>query len=149
MTTELMIILGLLVLAIATLGYFVFRANARIERLLQGSDAKSLEDSFAWITDEIKRMNANELVTEKALNNLNMRLKKSISGFKTVRFNPFPESGGNQSFAIALVNEEGNGVIISSLYSRERTSVFAKPVKGGTSEFELTAEEKQALTDAS
>lgn len=143
-----MIIFGLLVLGIAVLGFFVFRANARIDRLLQGKDAKSLEDSFTWITDEIKRMNANELVTEKALNNLNMRLKKSLSGFKTIRFNPFPDQGGNQSFAIALINEEGDGVIVSSLYSRERTSVFAKPVKGGTSEFELTAEEKQALTEA-
>lgn len=149
MTINMMIIFGLLVLGIAVLGFFVFRANARIDRLLQGKDAKSLEDSFTWITDEIKRMNANELVTEKALNNLNMRLKKSLSGFKTIRFNPFPDQGGNQSFAIALVNEEGDGVIVSSLYSRERTSVFAKPVKGGVSEFELTAEEKQALTDAS
>lgn len=148
MSLDLMIILGLLILAILVLAFFVFRANARVAKLLQGKDAQNLEDSFSWITEEIKRMNANELLTEKALNNLNMRLKKSLTGFKTVRFNPFPEQGGNQSFAIAVVNEEGDGFILSSLYSREKTSLFAKPIKAGKSELALTEEEKKALTEA-
>lgn len=145
---DMMIIFGLLILAILVLAFFVFKNNNRINLLLQGKDAKSLEDSFRYMAEEVKRMNENEIVTEKALNNLNMRLKKSLSGFRTVRFNPFPDQGGNQSFAIAVVNEEGDGFIISSLYSREKTSVFAKPVKGGKSEFELTAEEKKALQEA-
>ncbi len=148
MSMDMMIIFGLLILAILVLAFFVFKNNNRINLLLQGKDAKSLEDSFRYMAEEVKRMNENEIVTEKALNNLNMRLKKSLSGFRTVRFNPFPDQGGNQSFAIAVVNEEGDGFIISSLYSREKTSVFAKPVKGGKSEFELTAEEKKALQEA-
>ncbi len=148
MTMDIMIILGLLILAIIVLAFFVFRANARVNRLLQGSDAKSLEDSFTYITEEIKRMNENEALTEKALNNLNTRLKKSLTGFKTVRFNPFPEQGGNQSFAIAVINEEGDGFILSSLYSREKTSLFAKPIKGGKSEIALTEEETKALAEA-
>jgi hypothetical protein len=140
-----MIIFGTLILAILVLAIFVFRANTRINRLLQGKDAKDLEDSFNYLIEEIKRMNENQEITEKTLRNLNSRIRKSITGFKTVRFNPFPESGGNQSFAIALMNEEGDGLIISSLYSREKMSVFAKPIKGNKSEFELTVEEKQAL----
>lgn len=148
MTTELMIILGLLVLGIAVLGFFVFRANARVERLLQGRDAKSLEDTFAYILEEVKRMNQNQDITEKALHNFNARLRKSLSGVKTIRFNPFPDAGGNQSFAIAAVNEDGDGFVISSLYTREKTSIFAKPVKAGKSDYELSTEEKQALAEA-
>lgn len=148
MSLDLMIIFGLLILAILVLAFFVFQANARVAKLMQGKDAKSLEESFSWITEEIKRMNANELLTEKALNNLNTRLKKSLTGFKTVRFNPFPEQGGNQSFAIAVVNEEGDGFILSSLYSREKTSLFAKPIKSGKSEIALTEEESRALAEA-
>ncbi len=143
-----MIILGLLVLSIAVLGFFVFRANARIDRLLQGKDAKSLEDTFGYLIEEVKRMNQNQDITEKALHNFNARLRKSLSGVKTIRFNPFPEQGGNQSFVIALVNEDGDGVILSSLYTREKTSIFAKPIKSGKSELALTEEEKQALTEA-
>ncbi len=142
------IIFGLLILAIAILAFFVFRANARIGKLMQGKDAKSLEETFNYLIEEVKRMNENQDITEKTLNNFNSRIRKSISGFKTIRFNPFPESGGNQSFAIALLSEEGDGVIISSLYTREKTSVFAKPIKKGISEYELTVEEKKALEEA-
>ena len=73
-----------------------------------------------------------------------------MTGVETVRFNPFKGdgSGGNQSFSTAFVNEEGDGVVISSLYSRERVSVFAKPVKKMSSEYEMTAEEKESLQKA-
>lgn len=148
MEQNLIIILGLLFLANVVLAFFVFRANSRVNALLQGKDAKSLEDSFKYLAEEIKRMNENEAITEKTLKNFNARIKKSLTGCKTIRFNPFPESGGNQSFAIALLNEEGDGLILSSLYSREKMSVFAKPIKKGISEFELTTEEKQALEQA-
>ena len=142
------IIFGLLILAIAILAFFVFRANARISKLLQGKDAKSLEETFNYLIEEVKRMNENQDITEKTLNNFNSRIRKSISGFKTIRFNPFPESGGNQRYANEILSEEGDGVIISSLYTREKTSVFAKPIKKGISEYELTVEEKKALDEA-
>ena len=79
---------------------------------------------------------------------MNRRLRKSIRGVETVRFNPFPDQGSNQSFAIGMVDETGDGVVLSSLYARERMSIFAKPVKGGKSEYELTEEEKEALWKA-
>ena len=47
-----------------------------------------------------------------------------------------------------MLNEEGDGVVLSSLYSRERMSVFAKPIKGGKSEYELTGEETNAIKKA-
>ena len=56
--------------------------------------------------------------------------------------------GANQSFATALVNQHGDGVIFSSLYGRERTSVFSKPLKNHTSEHGLSEEEKQAVKKA-
>jgi hypothetical protein len=148
MTMEMTIIFGLLILAIVVLAFFVFKNNHRVNTLLQGKDAKSLEDSFRYLTEEVKRMNENEALTEKALNNLNSRLKKSLTGFKTIRFNPFPDQGGNQSFAIAVINEEGDGFILSSLYSREKTSIFAKPIKAGKSEVALTEEESKALAES-
>ena len=76
------------------------------------------------------------------------KLGESIRGIGTVRFNPFGELGSNQSFAIALLNEANNGVVISSLYTRERVSVFAKPIKNMQSEYELSDEEKEALAKA-
>jgi hypothetical protein len=72
-------------------------------------------------------------------------LRKSIRGLETIRFNPFPDQGSNQSFAISFQNEDGDGVVISSLYARERMSVFAKPIKKGSSTYELTDEEREVI----
>jgi hypothetical protein len=53
--------------------------------------------------------------------------------------------GGNQSFSAGLVDEEGSGVIITSMHMRERTNVFAKPLKNWKSEYELSKEEKESI----
>jgi hypothetical protein len=78
------------------------------------------------------------------------RLKKSIRGVETVRFNPFKGTGdgGNQSFATALIDEEGNGVVISSIFARDRTSIFSKPIYKYVSSHELSEEELEAITKA-
>jgi hypothetical protein len=78
-------------------------------------------------------------------------LSRSIQGVETIRFNAFKGTGegGNQSFAIALLSEEGDGTVVSSLYARDRMSVFAKPVTGFTSKYEMTEEEKSVIAQVS
>ena len=66
-----------------------------------------------------------------------------------VRFNPFAETGGDQSFCLALLDNEDNGLVISSLHSRETTRVYAKPVKKGKEvSYLLSEEEKRAIKGA-
>jgi len=62
-----------------------------------------------------------------------------------VRFNPFRDTGGDQSFAIALADGQGNGVILSSLHARDMTRVYAKPLERWQSTHTLTDEEKKAI----
>ncbi len=62
-----------------------------------------------------------------------------------VRFNPFRDTGGDQSFSIALADGQGNGVILSSLHTRDMTRVYAKPLEKWQSTYALTDEEKQAI----
>ncbi len=62
-----------------------------------------------------------------------------------IRFNPFQEIGGDQSFSIALLNQKNNGVVITSHYTREGNRVYAKPIKNGVSEYPLSVEEKEVL----
>ena len=100
---------------------------------------------FVKIKEQLKIYEEN---IEKEIMHINAKLRKSVRGLETIRFNPFPDQGSNQSFAIGMLNEDGDGLVMSSLYSRERMSVFAKPIKGGKSEYELSAEEKEALKKA-
>jgi len=65
-----------------------------------------------------------------------------------VRFNPFRDTGGNQSFAWAIVDGYGNGVILASLHSREGTRIYAKPLNRWESPYSLTDEEQEAIARA-
>lgn len=120
----------------------------RLKRFFLGKKAKDLEDTIIILENEIVKLNKAKDILEKDVGLINKKLKKSIRGLETVRFNPFADQGSNQSFAVGMLNEEGDGVVFSSLYARERMSIFAKPIKGGKSEYELSAEEKEALQKA-
>jgi len=117
----------------------------RLKRFFLGKKAKDLEDTIVTLEKNIANLNKTKDSIEKEIALINNKIKKSIRGLETIRFNPFPDQGSNQSFAIGMLNEENDGLVISSLYSRERMSVFAKPIKNGKSEYELSAEEKEAL----
>ena len=65
-----------------------------------------------------------------------------------VRFNPFPDTGGNQSFVMALLDARGDGVVLSSLHSRGGTRVYLKQVNAGKAETALSEEELEAIRRA-
>jgi len=129
-------------------GIWIINTEKRLKRFFLGKKAKDLEDTIAILEDDIVKLKKAKEDFEKENREINQKLKKSIRGLETVRFNPFPDQGSNQSFAIGMLNEEGDGVVLSSLYSRERMSVFAKPIKNKKSEYELTEEEKEAVKKA-
>lgn len=79
-------------------------------------------------------------------NQINQLSAKGLHKVGMIRFNPFKDVGGDQSFAVALLNGKGNGITISSLYSREGTRIYSKSISAGESEkYPLTEEEKEAI----
>ncbi len=82
---------------------------------------------------------------EEAHAGLEHRAITSLQHIGLVRFNPFEDTGSDQSFAIALLDGQRDGIVISSLHGRANTRVFAKPVEGGASPHVLSAEEEQAI----
>ena len=119
----------------------------KLRRFLVSIDSKHIGDSLTFVSGGLKELQTFRKELEEYLTTVEGRLKKSIQSVNTVRFNPFQGTGGggNQSFATAFLNEEGDGVVISSLYSRDHVSIFSKPIEKRASEYELTDEEKQAL----
>lgn len=143
------IIYSLIVVSVILLA-IVIRLEIRIKRLMCGEKGASLESSFNSMQKDIENLHDFRKELEEYLKNVERRLRRSVQAVETVRYNPFKGtgSGGNQSFATALLNEDGDGVVISSLYSREHVSVFSKPLKSHTSEYELTEEEKDVVGKA-
>ncbi|NOY35361.1 MAG: DUF4446 family protein [bacterium] len=134
--------------AILLLAFRVITLEVRLRKFFAGKKAKDLEGVMAGISEELGKINALNEETKKYLKTVEERLQNSIQKVGMVRFNPFENSGSNQSFAIALLDEKGNGVVISSLYSREKVNVYAKPINNRQSEYALSKEEKEAINIA-
>lgn len=119
------------------------------KRLVQGVEKKNLLAVLEKIQKQID-LNTQELAQ------VSLRLKKvedeithHVQKVGMVRFNPFAETGGNQSFSLALLDVNNSGIVISSLHGRESTRIYAKPVQAGEkTDFALSDEEKQAINKA-
>lgn len=140
----------ILVGCIVILAILVIRLEYKMKRFLVSKSSRTIDDSLVDLNTRAKDLEAFRTELETYLKTVEVRLRKSIQGVATIRFNPFKGtgSGGNQSFATSFINEEGDGVVLSSMYSREHVSIFSKPVKKHTSEFELSEEEKDVLLEA-
>ncbi|OGZ33077.1 MAG: hypothetical protein A2174_00640 [Candidatus Portnoybacteria bacterium RBG_13_41_18] len=126
----------------------VWRLKKKVRTLFAGHKAMDLE---GVIFEQIKRQRQ----TEKDLKNLDKFARylekmatKSVQKVGVVRFNPFKESGSDQSFSIALLDTTNSGVMISGLFTREGTRLYVKPLAGGESKYPLSNEEKQAIETA-
>jgi len=124
------------------------KTRKRIKIFFKGRKTQDLEGVIA---EQLKRMKKTENEVKK-LFEWNEKLQDiadiSIQKVGVVRFNPFKDTGGDQSFAIALLDKNNNGVVISSLYSREGTRIYTKPIEKGNSSYHLSEEEKQAIEKA-
>ncbi|MDO8510205.1 MAG: DUF4446 family protein [bacterium] len=149
-TIDPLIVISILGGLVIILLFWVIRLELRLKKFLVGPNARSFEDSVTNIRKELEHLGAFQKDALGYFQDVEKRLRSAIQSVHTVRFNPFKGtgSGGNQSFSTAFVNEEGNGVILSSLYSRDRVSVFSKPLKQFASEHELTDEEQEVLVRA-
>lgn len=123
---------------------------SRLKKLLEGTDKKSLESSILELKSMHEQFQAFKQSSQTHLKSIDTKLQSAVRGVATVRFNPFNANhvGGGQSFATAYLDQSGNGVVLSSIHTRDKVSVFAKPIKNGTSEYELSPEEKQAISQA-
>ncbi|PIQ68791.1 MAG: hypothetical protein COV91_02305 [Candidatus Taylorbacteria bacterium CG11_big_fil_rev_8_21_14_0_20_46_11] len=128
----------------------VIHLTIRLNRLVRGKNAKSLEKVILQNASAIEDSKQFRKEMEVYLTSVESRLKQSIRGLSTIRFNPFKGTGdgGNQSFATAFLDEEKHGIVISTINTRERMSIFAKPITNGKSEYELTEEEQRAIKQA-
>lgn len=136
-----------LIAAVLVLLGWIIHLEMRISRLLRGNPEKNLEAMIRSISEHYEKEGTFRSDLEKYLEGVEKRLRRSLQGSEVIRFHPFKGdgSGGNQSFSIAATSEEGDGFVITGLHSRERVSVYSKPVTQFASSYELTDEEQDAV----
>jgi hypothetical protein len=143
------VILSLLLVWLVVLSALFYRLFSHYQKLTKGvtkRDLRSvLEKMMVGFEEDKKRID--QLVDE--TKKMEKEMLHDIQKIGLVRFNPFAETGGDQSFCLSVLDGEDSGLVISSLHSRDTTRVYAKPVKKGKSTgYQLSDEEKKAIKGA-
>jgi Protein of unknown function (DUF4446) len=138
----------LLLLAVLLLWRRTRRTDSRLRGITRGAEGSSLEAVLDAHLDKV-------FAVARELDGLGDRMtalegaqRKAFQRVGLVRYNPFEETGGNQSFALALLDAVGDGWVLSSLHARSGTRVYAKAIKAGRADVGLSAEETVAITRA-
>jgi hypothetical protein len=110
--------------------------------------SKKQKEKIQNLEDAAKRIEALEEVLKSALEKINELEKKSIfyfQKFNLIRYNPFENRGGDQSFSLAMLDQKNNGFVVTSIFMDGNTRIFAKPIEKGLSKYQLSKEEQQAI----
>lgn len=137
-----------LLLLIGWLSRRVVRLDARLRGLTRGEDG-DLGDVLGAHLERVYELGREVDRLVARTGRLEERAPRALQRVGLVRFNPFEDTGGNQSFALALLDGEGNGWVLSSLHARTGTRVYAKAIREGRSDGALSDEETAAIKQAS
>lgn len=117
--------------------------------LIKGLSEKNVEDLMISYSDEmVKVKNEIEGNIENRIANLEGRMPTCLRNYGLVSYNAFENVGNNMSFSLAALDDKKNGFVLTGIYTRESSYVYAKEVLSGQSNKELSREEKEALTKA-
>ncbi|MFZ5641077.1 MAG: DUF4446 family protein [Bacillota bacterium] len=138
-------------LSLFLLAFVIWRSGRVLNKyrtLMRGMGDKNLEELLNAHLSRVKlaleRVDDVELTCKK----LQLMAEKSLQKVGVVRFNAFNDTGSDLSFAVALLDSRGDGVVISTIFGRDESRTYAKPVQKGGSSYHLSDEEQQALTKA-
>lgn len=137
-----------LIMLVAWLLVTFKRFRLRYENVSYAAEAGDLAEIIVRQSEDIRRLRDDLALVERAENQLGKSLAAAIQKVALVRFDAFDDVGGKLSFAAALLNDQGDGVVISSINGRQESRIYAKPVKGGESIYNLSVEEKEAIGQA-
>ncbi|MEI6043343.1 MAG: DUF4446 family protein [Chloroflexota bacterium] len=145
----------LLLLAMVGVGVWLFKVQQRVEqsygqldRLVRGQRGDEGLDILLERLRRLEKEAENLDVLQSALRELELRQNRSYQSVGLVRFNPFTDMGGDQSFALAIVDSFGDGFVMSSLHGRTATRIYAKTVKRGQATQTVSNEEQSAIEQA-
>lgn len=147
------IVLGLLPILIFWMIFLTYRQQKMYKRVGEVFDTSKNGDIYAILEKYLKETKEVEDYAkklEKEMAKVSKKMQKSIQKVGFIRYNPFGknDTGGNQSFSIALLDNENNGFTITSMHSREGTRVYAKQIAQSTSISTLSEEETEAIKKA-
>jgi hypothetical protein len=130
-------------------------AHLRLRRLRRdltvlqaGDDGESFLTSAARQVEQIARLRAELSSVERRMHDLRLDVADALRHVAVVRYDAFRDMGGRMSFSAALLDDAGDGLVLSAIHGRAETRSYAKGVKAGASDQQLSPEERQAIAFA-
>ena len=142
------VIFGLLIVSDVLLGFYFLKFKKKLDLLLEGKKVKNLDDVILNQLQKTKRQETEIIELFSRIKKQEDISEKTFQKIGMVRFNPFTNMGGNQSFVIALLDNQNNGFVLSSLFIKEGNRVYSKTIKNGQSDYTLSEEEREAVGKA-
>lgn len=142
-------IAGFLAVWLGILSYLIWQQGQFLRSLFPKSGERDIRIKFGEVLDSVSDFEKSLSEIKKDLKQINIEGLDHIQKVELLRFNPYEDTGGDQSFTIALLNNNGNGIVLTSLHARSGTRIFAKTVvKGKGGNYKLSKEEELVINKA-
>lgn len=119
--------------------------NSFMKKVGRGENIDEILKKYIMAVEQVDEKNKE---IKKYCDRLDKNISECIKKIGMVRYSAFKDTGSDLSFALAMLNDNNDGVILNGIYSREMSNIYAKQIKNGTSINKLSEEEKQALEQA-
>lgn len=152
--TDVFLLIILALIAVLLIGVIILIAkfadlNKKYKNFMKKlGNGKNLEEdleTYMYRVDKVEKQNA-EIYNQ--IKTLDTDLTKCIQKIGIVRYSAFKDTGSDLSFALALLDENNDGVVLNGIYSREMSNIYAKPIQNGKSTYTISEEETQAIQKA-
>lgn len=144
----LLIIQVLGVIILLAIGWRLRKLIRQYRRLLTGKGEINLEEVLMSLGERTKRLEERLSLVEEELARNREEALGYLQKWSLMRYKAFANTGGEQSFSLVILDRKGDGVVLSSIYGREESRVYAKAIKNGKSSYPLSEEEEQVLARA-
>jgi len=142
------ILIGIGIIVILVLLWRVWVLEQKLRIFWPKGETKALEGLVYEHAEKLQNILQHTGELQGGVDRLRDDFLRTIHKVEMLRFNPFADSGGDQSFTIAMLDGHDNGYIISSFFTQGRPMVYAKPVEAGKSKYKLSGEEEEVLARA-
>ncbi len=146
--TDLNIVWLVVFIWLSSLTFFLVFLTRRFRAQVKGSRGQNLEKIVQDLLLGQKKDRKDIDLSQKEITVLKEQAREHVQKIALVRYNPFNETGGNQSFSLALLDGKNSGIVISSFHSREGTRLYIKQVAKGQADNSFSQEEKSAIKEA-
>lgn len=139
---------GVVGIWLLVLSYWLWREKKLSKELFPKSGERDIRLKFKQVLSEMAQLKKNQLELSQETQELYEDGLKHVQKIALTRYNPYNDTGGNQSFSVVLLDGQKQGLVITSLHTRAGTRTYIRMIVNGKSEVELSKEEREVLEEA-